>query len=150
MFAFPNRCFTEKKKLLGAPDFTSTYNITAEHLQYEIMVMTQVQLIHHLMKKLKQNLHPNKQHHETKNQQAFFLQLQVASITTMIFSHFILHPTVPPSDFQMFIISTSSNQGFKMNQPNDLLWVELLARLVRHCISNAEVQGMNPVQAWIF
>lgn len=50
VFAFSNRRFTEKKKLLAAPDFTSTYNITGEHLQYEIMVMTQVQLIHHLMK----------------------------------------------------------------------------------------------------
>ena len=146
MFAFSNRCFTEKK-LLGAPDFTRTYDITAEHLQYEIMVMTQVQLLHHLMKKLKQNLHPNKQHHETKNQQAFFLQLQVASIATMIFSHFILHPTFLPSDFQMLIISTSSNQGFITNRPNDLLSVESLARLVRHCISNAEVQGLNSVQA---
>ena len=58
MFAFSNRYFTEKK-LIAAPDFTRTYDITAEHLQNEIMVMTQIQLIHHLMKKLKQNFHPN-------------------------------------------------------------------------------------------
>ena len=58
LFAFSNRCFT-KKKLLGVPEFTRSYEIAAEHLQYEIMVMIQVQLIHHQMKKLKQNLNPN-------------------------------------------------------------------------------------------
>ena len=63
------------------------------------------------------------------------MQLQVASITTMIFSHFILHSTVLPSDF---IISTSSYQEFIKNQPNDLLSVDLLAQLVRNCIRNAD------------
>ena len=36
------------------------------------------------------------------------------------------------------------------NSQYDQLPVGLIAQLVEHCTSNAEVMGSNPVQAWIF
>ena len=40
--------------------------------------------------------------------------------------------------------------GFITNQQNDQLLIGLLAQLVEHWTSIAEVIGSNPVQGWIF
>ena len=53
-------------------------------------------------------------------------------------------------DFHIFTIVYSPLHGFIWNQHDDQLPVGLLAQLVEHCTSIAEVMGLNPIQAWIF
>lgn len=43
-----------------------------------------------------------------------------------------------------------SSTGSLRTHKNDQLAVGLMAQLVEHCTSIAEVMGSNPVQAWIF
>ena len=53
-------------------------------------------------------------------------------------------------DFHIFTVVYSPLHGFIWNQHDDQLPVGLLAQLVEHCTSIAEVMGLNPIQAWIF
>ena len=55
----------------------------------------------------------------------------------------ILHPTVLIYDFHIFITSSSSFNGFIMNQFNNLLPVDFLAQLVERCTWYRRVQGFE-------
>ena len=58
--------------------------------------------------------------------------------------------TVQIYNFHIFTAVYSPLHGFIWNQHSDQLPVGLLAQLVEHCTSIAEVMGSNPIQAWIF
>ena len=62
---------------------------------------------------------------------------------------FIIHSAVHTIlyDFNIFITSSSSFDGFITNQFNDLIPDGLLAQLVERCTGIAEVKGSNPVEA---
>ena len=68
----------------------------------------------------------------------------------MILFHIIIHPAVLIYGFHIFIASSLSFHVFITNQLNDLLPVCLLVQLVARCTGIAEVNDLNPVQAWIF
>ena len=87
-----------------------------------------------------------------KEDQFFFFRFllataNVASITSMILFHIIIHPAVFIYDFHLFITSSLSCHVFVTNQLNDLLPVGLLVQLVECCTGIAEVNGSNPVKA---
>ena len=52
-------------------------------------------------------------------------------------------------DFHIFIYILTFYEYFTNSQYHQLP-VGLIAQLIEHCTGNAEVMGLNPVQAWIF
>ena len=72
-----------------------------------------------------------------------FITVKIAFIFTSL-------SAVQICDFHIFTAVYSPLHGFIWNQHSDKLPVGLLAQLVEHCTSIAEVMGSNPIQAWIF
>ena len=73
-----------------------------------------------------------------------------SSLTVKIAFIFTSLSAVQIYDFHIFTAVYSPLHGFIWNQHSGQLPVGLLAQLVEHCTSIAEVMGSNPVQAWIF
>ena len=76
-----------------------------------------------------------------------FTTAQVVFITVKIVSIFTSLSTVDIYDFHIFTIIYSSRVYV---EHSDQLPVGLLAQLVEHSTSIAEIMGSNPVQTWIF
>ena len=79
-----------------------------------------------------------------------FTTASVVFITAKIAFIFTSLSTVQIYDFHIFTDVYSLLHGFIWNKHSDQLPVGLLAQLVEHCTSIAEVIGSNPIQAWIF